>query len=491
MADIIRDREPARPPVVQQAATMGALLDAMPYPALVFDLDLNILEQNTAHEAMTATDRREVTGRYMFDVFPMNPEGGDSDSEEIIRRDVERVAVSGQPGEAIGLRHDLRSADGRYVTRHWEIVHSPVIVGETTVSILQTSRDTTETVLRRDVLLARETASENAAAVTYFSYDPISDVFERSPAVDELFGFEPGEVGQLAAPFFQRIIPDDLANVNEEVERLMHSPMRTLGRFDYRILIPETGDVRYVRARGEMVIDPDDQRRKLVGVFMDMTDKENSRTALEAAVADKERLLVEMNHRVENSLQMVMSMLRLKASRSSEPEVSETLNRAIMRVQAIADVHGALYRGGDVTRVEIGRLLSGLTEAFQRSLGSEGQKIIFEGRSCPVKLSAEKAIALGLIVSELMTNGAKYAPRGPDIAVTIDCVCEGDRATLIVDNPVDSEGAGQEYRLSGGIGMKLVNGFIKQLQGSFETENKDGRYRAVLSFPVSEPAPIE
>jgi|GEM_PF-922529 len=484
MANISRNRELERPLTLRQAVTVGALLDAMPYPALVFDLGLNILEQNAAHEAMTATERRDVTGRYMFDVFPINPDSGESDSETIIRRDVEAVVSKAQPGEPIRLRHDLQSADGRYVTRHWEVVHSPVIVGADTICILQTSRDITEAVLRHEFLLARETASENAAAVTYFSYDPMSDVFERSPAVDELFGYENREVGQLAAPFFQRIIPDDLPNVNDEIERLMHAPPRTLGRFDYRILIPETGDIRYVRARGEMVIDPDDQRRKLVGVFMDMTDKEITRTALEAAVADKERLLVEMNHRVENSLQMVMSMLRLKASRSPEPEVSETLNRAIMRVQAIAEVHGALYRGGDVTRVEIGSLLSGLAEAFQRSLGRDGQTIIFEGRHGPVRLSAERAIALGLIVSELMTNAAKYAPRGPDTAVRIDCVCEGAGATLIVENPVDTEGSGHAERLSGGIGMKLVNGFIKQLQGQFRTENADGRYRAVVDFPL-------
>ena len=484
MAATIRDHGPRKTVVLHQLDASGPLIDALPFPAIVFDLDLNIVQQNTAHEDMTASDRGEVVGRFMFDAFPMNPDGTGDNTEALIRADVERIRKTQAPGAPIRLRHDLQADDGHYTQRHWELVHSPVIVGGETVSILQTSRDITEAVLRQEMLLARETASQSAAAITSFSYDPVSDAFERSLSVDELFGFAPGEAGDLAAPFFQRLVEEDLPVVHGEVERLMQAPLRTPGKFDYRICIPESGEIRHVRARGEMVIDPEDQRRKLVGVFMDMTDIEATRGALEEALSDKERLLVEMNHRVENSLQMVMSMLRLQATRQADPSVSETLQGAIMRVQAISDVHGALYRGGDATRVKVGELLQGLTEAFQRSMGGDGPSVAYSGNTSDAALPADKAIALGLSVSELMTNAAKYAPSKGDNTISVECRCGGDEARIIVSNPTGSRAADEETRPSNGIGMKLIQGFVKQLAGRFEVAETDSHYRAILTCPT-------
>ena len=77
-----------------------------------------------------------------------------------------------------------------------------------------------------------------------------------------------------------------------------------------------------------MVVDPEDRIRKLVGVFIDMTDTEHNRASLVQALQEKENLLIEVNHRVKNSLQLVTSILRMEARRIANPEVERRRNAA-------------------------------------------------------------------------------------------------------------------------------------------------------------------
>ena len=160
--------------------------------------------------------------------------------------------------------------------------------------------------------------------------------------MDELFGFKQDEAGALASPFFELILEEDLVEVQAELERIANVRNGDLAQFDYRIRQKHTDLVKYVRARGEMVIDPDDGVRKLVGVFIDMTDTEARNTELADALRVKEDLLIEVNHRVKNSLQLVSSIMRLQAARVNDPELRRLLDLANSRVRAIAEVHSSL-----------------------------------------------------------------------------------------------------------------------------------------------------
>ena len=77
------------------------------------------------------------------------------------------------------------------------------------------------------------------------------------------------------------------------------------------------------------------------------------RASLKAALEHQQVLVKEINHRVKNSLQLVASMLNLRASAQGDPGISQVLGEASARVAAISRAHDRLYRSSDVARIEL------------------------------------------------------------------------------------------------------------------------------------------
>lgn len=122
-----------------------------------------------------------------------------------------------------------------------------------------------------------------------------------------------------------------------------------------------------------------------------------------------EALLAEVNHRVANSLAMVSSLLRLQAGRTESEEARAALTETHARIAAIARMHRALYTSEDVRRVEMDRYLSTLVEDLAATLQGTGREIPLRLRADPITLPADRAVSVGMIVAELVTNAMKYA----------------------------------------------------------------------------------
>ena len=461
---------------------LAPLLEALPGAALIFDEDLKILWQSQKHAQMTHTERNSVIGQYMFDAFPPGPSEGAVSAERAIKASKEKVFASGLRDVLPIQEHALEHPSGQWQSHYWQVQHLPIANEGRTIAILQLAEDVTRNVREREYSRAQRLASESAAAVSYFAFDPATDQFWRSSYVDELFGFKQDEAGAYASPFFELIFEEDLAEVQAELERIANAKNGTLAQFDYRIRQKRTNLIKYIRARGEMVIDPDDGVRKLVGVFIDMTDTEARNTELANALQVKEDLLIEVNHRVKNSLQLVSSIMRLQAARVDDPELRRLLDLANSRVRAIAEVHSSLYLGGDVTKVDAKDLLGNLIKAMQHTVSSEETPIDIKAKIDPFELPTDLAIALGLFVNELLTNALKYSLRtsGSEIIFTVNVL--GSSVELELSNPVNSSPAADSS--STGIGSQLMSGFARQLKAKVETQSDDGRYRAAIRFDL-------
>ncbi|MEO0981794.1 MAG: histidine kinase dimerization/phosphoacceptor domain -containing protein [Pseudomonadota bacterium] len=460
-----------------------ALLDALSMPATIFDRDLVFLGQNTAHEAMTGTRRQDIIGRSMFDAFPPEPGPHAPSAEEAIRASVDRVWSTREAHTLPVQEHALQDETGAWQAYSWKITHAPIIENGAVTAILQTAENVTGEMLQRSLYEAHRLAAQDAAAVSFFSYELASQLFVRSTAVDALFGFAEDEAEPLAAPFFDRIDPDDLPAVQEELSRIASAPLGTPARFDFRVNIPGLDDPKRVRARGAMVIDPADQQQKLVGVFVDMTDFEMARGRLEQAVEDKEHLLVEVNHRVKNSLQLASSILRMEARKTSNPETKDVLANANARVDAIAEVHGGIYVGGDVTRAPIGEVLTNIVDALGRSVGAGDTSAEISCKATEVSLPTDLAVAFGLLVNELLTNALKYGGEPTCAPIDVHTAIDGDVVELTVSN--DTAREVDDDRPNGtGIGTTLVKGFVRQLRGEMKAGPDGDRYKVTVTFPL-------
>ncbi|NBC21224.1 MAG: PAS domain-containing protein [Alphaproteobacteria bacterium] len=457
------------------------LLDALPTAALIFDRKLIIRAQNTAHEEMTGSRRRETVGHYMFDAFPPPPGRQSPSAEKAIYESIAQIQRSGQPHTLAIQEHGLKNAQGRWQRHFWRVTQSPILVEGELTAFLQTSEDITHQRLESEHGQAQKLAASAAAALSYFSYDTGTDEFLRAPSVDEAFGFKPHEAGPTARPFFERVYEDDLVEVYAELERIETEPLGTLASFDYRVDVPGREEPNHMRARGAMVIDPADQRRKLVGVFVDMTDTERTRARLEQAITEKDRLLLEVNHRVKNSLQLATSMLRAEARRASDRYLKQILELSNSRIEAIADVHAGLYSGGSVTRIATYPLVELIINSARQSLGAGGKGAQIEWDGDDFELPTDPGIAFALLLNELLTNAVKHggAPGCRPVRVEIRSV--HGQVRLDVSND-DAAGPDTVEDAASGMGRQLINGFVRQLGGEMTRRRAAGRYRVSVIF---------
>lgn len=212
--------------------------------------------------------------------------------------------------------------------------------------------------------------------------------------------------------------------------------------------------------------------------------KERADAETRAARARAETLLAEVHHRVANSLAMVTSLLRIQAGASESAEVKQALAEAQGRIGAVAGVHRSLYLGDDVRTVALDAYLAAILKDFGVTLP---QTVSLSVEAEGLRMSADRAVSLGIIVIELATNAVKYAwPDGREGRLVVSVHGEpGDRAVLRVED--DGQGLGPPGQSRGtGLGRRLVRAMTETLGGSvalFEGEGGAGT-RVEIRFPL-------
>jgi len=212
-----------------------------------------------------------------------------------------------------------------------------------------------------------------------------------------------------------------------------------------------------------------------------------SRDRYAALAAEREMLLREVNHRVGNSLQIIASLLHLQANSSTEDDVKAALTNAMGRVAAVAQVHRRLYTSHDLKSVLLNQYLDALLEDLRRS--AEGNRMSrLTLRSEPIEIDPDRAVAIGIIVNELVMNAVKYAY--PDGAGPIDVslTAQGDDLVLSIAD----QGVGLNARTdprSTGMGQRIVTAMASKLDASVERDPGHAGTKIVLRFRrVDKPA---
>lgn len=193
----------------------------------------------------------------------------------------------------------------------------------------------------------------------------------------------------------------------------------------------------------------------------------------DALLREKEKLLhqhdelrEECNHRLLNGLQMVVSLLSLQSRTTANEEAALQLTLAANRVAAIERVHRRLNFFDGEQSVAFGRYLEDLCGDFSAMLPSgerPAEAIMVE--TIDVKLPTPKAISLGFIVNELITNAAKYGKGA--IKLRFEAERSGGYALSVCnDGPALPEGF--DPHAAKGLGMKIMRSFVERLGGQLQ-----------------------
>jgi len=203
----------------------------------------------------------------------------------------------------------------------------------------------------------------------------------------------------------------------------------------------------------------------------DVTDARADRRALEELLKQKEVLLQEMQHRVANSLQIIASILLLKARTVQSEEIKLHLHDAHSRVMSVASVQKQLQATARGEHIAIGPYLTRLCDSLASSMIGDSRPITLKVHAEIGEATSSNAVSIGLIVTELVINALKHAfvhdERDGRIVVAYQVAGEAWRLS------VSDSGGGKTPKIVAdskpGLGTSIVEALANQLDAKVET----------------------
>ena len=206
--------------------------------------------------------------------------------------------------------------------------------------------------------------------------------------------------------------------------------------------------------------------------------------ALRASNQRLQALLREVNHRVANSLQLVSAFVQLQAAALEDETARAALADTQRRIEAIGQVHRRLYTSDDVQTVDMAAYLDALVHELQESwAGAVGARLRLTAD--PIRLGTDRAVSLGVIVNELITNACKYAyAPGEGGEVRVILARDGDHGLrLTVED--DGRGLAPDGTAQGtGLGARVIRAMAESLGAQVAYDPGHRGVRASLTAPI-------
>ena len=190
---------------------------------------------------------------------------------------------------------------------------------------------------------------------------------------------------------------------------------------------------------------------------------------LKAALARHEVLLREVDHRVKNSLQLVVSILRIQGDGATQPEVRRHLQEAAGRISAIARVHQRLNQTVQIESLDLGAYLTDLC----RDVDEVAATCQITAEVVPgIEIATVRAISTALLVNELIANAAKHAyPKESSARVWVN-LTKADENKIVISIRDEGIGlpSGFDLKSGKGLGMRIIGALAKQLDAEIQIQ---------------------
>lgn len=224
----------------------------------------------------------------------------------------------------------------------------------------------------------------------------------------------------------------------------------------------------------------------IYGYFRSVKNKrviEEQKSIIESSLAEKDSLLKEIHHRVKNNLQMVSSLLSMQTKNTRSKEAIAALEEGRSRVKAMALIHQKLYQNEDLSVISMQEYIESLVNSVQSVYKKGGHKINIIIDAEGTELDIDRAIPIGLIINELVSNSLKYAFVGrEDGQIYISVRMNGKLGIFeYLDNgnglPDDVE-----KRAGSSLGIKLIERLVNQLRSTLNFDKDVDGVRFWFNF---------
>jgi two-component sensor histidine kinase len=192
-----------------------------------------------------------------------------------------------------------------------------------------------------------------------------------------------------------------------------------------------------------------------------------------------EIMLRELQHRMKNNLQIIVSFLALQGREAANEEVRERIGRVMDRVMAIGLAHDQLSFKKSASSVDMHDYLKALCANIDPRRPNLTIDTQFDSASIPL----DRAVPIGIILNEVMTNSVKYA--FDDEGGVINVTFRVDETIGEAELCVSDNGRGMGPARAGSLGLRLVESLARQLGGRLTTPDVPKGTTTVLTLPYS------
>jgi two-component sensor histidine kinase len=206
---------------------------------------------------------------------------------------------------------------------------------------------------------------------------------------------------------------------------------------------------------------------------------------MEGSLREKETLLTEIHHRINNNLSVITSLLQIHASKENNEEVINRLSDSITRIHAMASIHEQLYQSNNFSTLELTDRIRILALNIQNTFQTV-TKVDIKFECDPVELKVNKALPCSLILNEVITNIFKYAFDGRDngtIIIGVERIDNQKVRMSITDDGIGlPENFNEQVNTSAGLGLKLIDSLSHQLSADYYYDSNPDETRFILEF---------
>jgi two-component sensor histidine kinase len=277
--------------------------------------------------------------------------------------------------------------------------------------------------------------------------------------------FKPGAAEAAHTPFCQVTSPHWDPAVAELLRRVLTQHI-AIDDHEIEFDLPAIGK-RHMLLNAHPVDDNRGHGIAIVVGLEDLTAKQEIEGLRVALVKSQEMHLLEVHHRVANSLQIIASILLLKARAVQSQEIRSHLHDIHHRLLSVATVQRQLSVSTPGTDIELGPYLMLLCEGLASSLIGDDQGITIEASATEGTIKSEDAVSFGLIVTELVINSIKHGfPGGRKGRIVVAYVLDGTGWRLTVFDDGVGRAPGAPART--GLGTSIVEALARSMKANVE-----------------------
>ena len=214
-----------------------------------------------------------------------------------------------------------------------------------------------------------------------------------------------------------------------------------------------------------------------LGIIRDVSERKQAEQQIKASLKEKETLLKETHYRVNNNMQVIISLLRLQSVKIKDKKYAGMFKDSENRIKSMALIHETLYRSKDFASIDFNGYVKSIANPLIRTYAVNPDRIKLNIRIEDISLGVDNAIPCGLIINERISNALKYAfPKDGigEIKINLRSMSRDEIELTVSD---DGIGIPEEVDIkkTESLGLQLVHILAEdQLDGTLELQRDRG-----------------